>query len=388
MFKELSGAFEAQGLILDRIAPKMQTESCPIEEASGRVLAADLASPENLPSFDRAAMDGYAVDSSTVRGASPLTPVMLKLGLQAFPVRTGAEVTGYDAVVMLEDTAKRGDHLEVRAAVHKGKNLSKEGEDVRIGEVVMAAVRRLRPPDIALLAAVGISEVSVFKRPVVAVIPTGSELVTCREQPMPGQAREINSLMAQAYLRSWGAVPELFCIVPDSPELIKDAIASAIGKGADLVLLFGGTSVGERDYAPSVLKSMGELLVHGIRITPGKPTAFGFVHGVMVVCLPGYPVAAISALYLLVRPAVKRLAHLDERPRTISATLSRKIASRAGYVSMARVTVSGGYAEPIMTTGAGILSSVTRADGFVLIDEESEGLMAGETVEVMLFDEG
>jgi molybdopterin molybdotransferase len=153
-----------------------------------------------------------------------------------------------------------------------------------------------------------------------------------------------------------------------------------------MVVLIGGTSVGERDYAPQVLDEMGELLVHGVRIQPGKPTSFGQVDGKPVICLPGYPVAALAALYLFVRPAVKRMAHLPEDQPVHLARLSRKIASRAGYESIVRVALKGGEAEPIMASGAGILSSVARADGYVVVPEELEGLEGGEEVEVNLFE--
>ena len=153
-----------------------------------------------------------------------------------------------------------------------------------------------------------------------------------------------------------------------------------------MIVIIGGTSVGEKDYAPRVLIDMGELYVHGVRLQPGKPTAIGAVAGKPVVCLPGYPVAALSDLYLFVRPALKKMAHLkDDLPR-ISAKLARKIPSKAGYLSLVRVSLKDGEAEPIMISGAGILSSVTRADGFVVVPEELEGFEAGETVEVNLFE--
>jgi molybdopterin molybdotransferase len=153
-----------------------------------------------------------------------------------------------------------------------------------------------------------------------------------------------------------------------------------------MIIVIGGTSVGEKDYAPRVLAGMGELYVHGVRLQPGKPTAFGEVAGKPVVCLPGYPVAALSDLYLFVRPALKKMAHLNDALPKISARLARKIPSKAGYLSLVRVALKDGDAEPIMISGAGILSSVARADGFVIVPEELEGFEAGETVEVVIFE--
>jgi molybdopterin molybdotransferase len=186
--------------------------------------------------------------------------------------------------------------------------------------------------------------------------------------------------MARLYAEKWGSLATVHDIVPDDPELIRKAVVSNLD--ADMIILIGGTSVGEKDYAPKVLMELGDLLVHGVRIQPGKPTAFGRVQGKPVVCLPGYPVAALSDLYLFVRPALKKLAHLDDAVPKTTARLARKIASKPGYLGIVRVKIEGEMAIPIMTSGAGILSSVARADGFVIVPEELEGIEAGEMVEV------
>jgi molybdopterin molybdotransferase len=182
----------------------------------------------------------------------------------------------------------------------------------------------------------------------------------------------------------WGANARKTDIIPDDELKIREAIQA--NPDADIIVIIGGTSVGEKDYAPRVLAEMGELYVHGVRLQPGKPTAFGAVAGRPVVCLPGYPVAALSDLYLFVRPALKKMAHLSDSLPKVPATLARKIPSKAGYLSLVRVALKDGEAEPIMISGAGILSSVTRADGFVIVPEELEGFEAGETVEVVLFE--
>jgi len=157
-------------------------------------------------------------------------------------------------------------------------------------------------------------------------------------------------------------------------------------KDADMIIIIGGTSVGEKDYAPNVLAEAGKLLIHGVRVQPGKPTAFGTIRATPVVCLPGYPVAALSDLYLFVRPALKKMAHLNDSLPKITVRLARKIASRPGYVSVVRVALKNGVAEPIMVSGAGIMSSVAKADGFVIVPEEREGIEAGEMVEFRPFE--
>ncbi len=226
---------------------------------------------------------------------------------------------------------------------------------------------------------------AVYALPKVAIIPTGGELVDIGARSLePGEAYEINGLMARLYVEMWGGAARKREIVPDDPEKIRQAIEAE--QDADMIIIIGGTSVGEKDYAPRVLAEAGELLVHGVRVQPGKPAAFGVVAGKPVVCLPGYPVAALSDLYLFVRPALLKMAHLDDTLPKTRARLTRKIASKPGYLSIVRVALQDGEAEPIMVSGAGILSSVARADGFVIVPEEQEGMEAGETVEVNLFE--
>lgn len=328
-------------------------------------------------------MDGYAVRSTDTKGARPSSPVILENFL---PIRTGMEVpSDYDAVVMLEDSRLRKNALEITAEVHAYRNVSRIGEDIRQGDVVFREGHALRPPDIALLYALGVCSVQVYELPKVAIIPTGGELVPIGGGPLKtGEAYEINGLMTELYVKKWGASAKRSDIVPDDPEKIREAIAS--NQDADMIILIGGTSVGEKDFAPRVLNEMGELFVHGIRLQPGKPTAFAQVGSTLVVCLPGYPVAALADLYLYIRPALKKMAHLSDFLPKIQAKIARKIPSRPGYLSMVRVALKDGKAEPIMISGAGILSSVARADGYVIVPEELEGFEEGENVEVNLFE--
>ncbi len=346
-------------------------------------MSEDIRSPVSLPGFDRAAMDGFAVRSEDTKGAKPNAPALLDNFLA---LRTGMPVPGcYDAVVMSEDCRMRGTTLEITTQLHAYKNVSRIGEDISVGETVFSEGHTLRPPDVAMLSALGIGEVSVYERPKVVVIPTGGELVPIGLRTLcAGEAYEINGLMARLYAEKWGARAKKTDIVPDDEGLIREAISSSAD--ADMIIIIGGTSVGEKDYAPRVLEEMGELFVHGVRLQPGKPTAFGAVAGKPVVCLPGYPVAALSDLYLFVRPALQKIGHRSDHQPRVSARLARKIPSRPNYLSMVRVTLKDGEAEPIMISGAGILSSVAKANGFVVVSEEKEGLDAGETVEVMLFE--
>jgi molybdopterin molybdotransferase len=383
MFKRFCGAAAAKEMLLDRCLPIERTQFIPSVQAESRVISQEVRSPVSLPGFDRAAMDGFAVRSSDTNGARPHAPVFLD---KFQPVRTGMPVPGeYDAVMMLEDARLRESTLEITAQLHAYRNVSRTGEDIREGESVFSQGHTLRPPDVALLSALGIGEVQVYEKPKVVIIPTGGELVAIGSRALaPGEAYEINGLMARLYTQRWGALAEKSEIVPDDEGLIREAISANLH--ADLIIIIGGTSVGDKDYAPRVLSEMGELMVHGVRLQPGKPTAFGVVAGKPVVCLPGYPVAALFDLYLFVQPALQKIARRSDALPKVSARLERKIPSRPGYLSLVRVALKDGQAEPIMISGAGILSSVARANGFVVVPEQQEGLEAGENVEVMLFE--
>lgn len=386
MLSELKRADEALRILLEIVQPMQRAERIAVQDSDGRVLFEPVASAVNLPAFYRAAMDGFAVRSADTRGASPTNPVYLRLGTACEPVRTGMAVEDrFDAVVMLEDAQQRIDQVEVTAQVHPLKNISRIGEDISSGEEVLGSGHKMRPPDIALLAALGIEDVCVCSRPRISIIPTGGELVAIGERPLfPGEAYEICGLMAGLYIEKWGGIASIHDIVLDDPNLIRRAIESCLN--SDMIILIGGTSVGKRDYAPGVLEGLGSLLVHGVRVQPGKPIAFGSVECVPVICLPGYPVATLVDLYLFVRPALKKMAHQSDAAPKAAAKLSRKISSKAGYLGIVRVKLKGEFAEPIMTSGAGILSSVARADGFVIVSEELEGIEAGKTVDVLLIE--
>ena len=383
MFKRFSGAADALDMLIRRSQPLQRIELLSTLRGEGRVLSQDIFSPLSLPGFDRAAMDGFAVRSEETKGARPHAPVFLE---RFEPVRTGMPVpASYDAVVMLEDSRRRGSILETTAQPHPFKNVSRIGEDIAAGEKIFSRGHTLRPPDLSLLSALAIEQVEVYQRPKVAIIPTGGELLDIGSRPLqPGEAYEINSIMARLYAQKWGASVHKTDIIPDDEGLIREAIAA--NKEADLIIIIGGTSVGERDYVPRILAEMGELLVHGVRLQPGKPTAIGIVAETPVICLPGYPVAMLFDLYLFVRPALQRIGNRCDPQPKVRAVLTRKIPSRPGYLSLVRVALQGEQAEPIMVSGAGILSSVARADGFVLVSEAKEGLEAGETVDVFIFE--
>lgn len=392
MFKKRINADEARELFLNAFQPLPDTETLPIEDCDSRIIAEDIIAAINVPHYRRAAMDGFAVKASETLGAGSSSPVILKLGKSiekrtCVRVHTGSPMPeGADAVVMMEDAALLGERVEIFTHVHPFKNVGEIGEDVRKGETILKEGQRLRPCDIAVLASLGIRNIKVFRRPLVAVIPTGEELVSRQERELKeGEVYETNGLMASLYIKKWGGNPGLLDIVSDEPEKIKEAIMSALD--ADMIVISGGTSVGRRDYVPAMVESVGTLLVHGVGISPGKPTALGIIKCKPVVCMPGYPVAGMVALYYFARPALRKLGHMPDEPDTrVRVVLSEKIASRIGYKTFARVKIENGKAIPLATSGAGILSSVSKADGFVIIPENVEGYGKGEEVEVVLIE--
>lgn len=392
MFKERMNADEAKELFLSAFPPVPDTENLPIGDCDGRIIAGDIVANIDVPHYRRAAMDGFAVRASDTLGAGANSPVVIKLGQavdkgMCLRVHTGSAVPdGADAVVMMEDTVLHGDSVEIFAQLHPLKNIGETGEDIRKGEIILKEGQKLRPCDIAVLASLGIENIKVFRKPVVVIIPTGEELVPRGTGELKeGEVYETNGLMASLYIRKWGGNTKLLDIVTDSPEKINEAIMSSLD--ADMIIISGGTSVGKRDYVPAVVGSLGNLLVHGVGISPGKPAALGIINGKPVVCMPGYPVAGIVALYFFARAALRRLAHMPDEPdRTVRAVLSEKIVSRIGYKTFARVKLSNGKAIPLATSGAGILSSVSKADGFVIIPPNVEGYGKGEEVEVVMIE--
>lgn len=393
IIKELTKVEDAKTLFLNAICSISSTKHIPLIDCPERIVASSITSPRNVPHYRRAAMDGYAVQSSDTIGASITNPVMLDISNNAEQgmcarVHTGSNIPdGADAVVMIEDTASIGDMIEVRTQVHPNKHVGCIGEDMQKGELIFETGHLLRPCDIAVLASLGLMEVEVYKKPVVAIIPTGDEVIprTTTKIPPPGKVLETNGLMVGLYVEKWGGKARYCDIVPDVPELIKNAIQSNLD--ADMIILCGGTSVGERDHVPEVVDSIGNILVHGVGLSPGKPTALGIINNVPVVCMPGYPVAGLVGLFAFARPALRKVGNIPDIPDTIiRAHMSGKINSKEGYLTYARVVLKGNIAYPLMTSGSGVLSSVARANGFVIIPENVEGYEEGQNVNVVLID--
>ncbi|GAB7014460.1 molybdopterin molybdotransferase MoeA [Halolamina salina] len=396
-FKQRTRVDDALAALRDAVDPHGRAEEVPLAEADGRTLAATMAAPASVPSAPEAAMDGYAVRAGDTFGASDRSPEVLRavdeeptegtVGPgEAIRVHTGSALPeGADAVVMIEQVEPIADEVEVFDAVAEGENVAAAGEDVEEGQHLYDPGHVLRPSDLGLLKSVGVTEVPVFEKPEVTVIPTGDELV--QADPGPGETIETNGLTVARFVERWGGNVTELDPVKDDEAALKEAIHS--GLDGELVVTSGGSSVGERDLLPEVLEDLGDIVVHGVALKPGHPFGFAVCEGTPVLMLPGYPVATIVNAVQFLRPAIKRAmdAPLPPHPTT-EARLERKIASEPGVRTFARVRLEERPGEPLpaavptRVSGSGVLSSVALADGWVVVDEAAEGIDAGETVAV------
>jgi molybdopterin molybdotransferase len=390
-FTDVTVLANARQRLREAFDPIDRTDRVPLSAADGRVLAETVTAGRNVPHYDRAAMDGYAVRATDTFGASDRSPATLSIrdGGEVGPgdatwVHTGSALPpGADAVIMVEHTEAYGEDLEVLDGVADGENVAPVGEDVAADQPLFEPGHRLRPSDLGLLKAVGIDEVTVVDRPSVAVVPTGDELV--QADPDSGEVVETNGFTVSRYVRQWGGEPTYRDVVPDDRAALRSAIQRDLTR--DVIVTSGGSSVGRRDLLPDVLDSLGEMLFHGVAIEPGHPIGVGVVEERPVVMLPGYPVSTIVGSVQLLRPLLKHLQHCSTRELpTTEARLERKIASEPGERTFARVRLDERdgerVAEPTRTSGAGVLSSVALADGWVVVPEEREGIPEGERVAV------
>ncbi len=379
-------------------------ETVPLDRALGRVTAAPVWAKLSAPHYHAAAMDGYAVRAADTLGASEAQAVILQeiardgdpstLERPALAVNTGQPVPPWaDAVIMAEHVQPLGaGRLEIRAPVAPWQHVRPMGEDMVATELVLPANHILRPVDLGALAASGHHAVSVRRKPRVAIIPTGSELVSMDTTPKPGQIIESNSLVLAAQVEEWGGAATRWSIVPDALTQIRAAAAEA-ARAHDLVLINAGSSAGTEDYTARVVRELGELLVHGVAVRPGHPVVIGLLHvkgrRVPAIGVPGYPVSAALTGEIFVAPLLARwLGRPSEQRPTLQATLSRKVLSPAGDDEYLRVTVGKVGEQTIaapLPRGAGVITSLVRADGIVRIPRLSEGYDPGDAVTVELY---
>jgi molybdopterin molybdotransferase len=407
---------------LDAQLRPLEPETVSLRDASGRALATSIVSEVDVPGFDRATMDGYAVAAQSTEGAAaynrlPLTVIgdsmpgrpfdgSLAAG-QAVRIMTGAPMpAGSDAVLPAEwveltadgsrqaadvraplNLAKSAGHasrtIHALDGVSPGKNVGRRGEDIARGTVVLDSGRMLRPQDLGVLSSIGQGDVRAVRRPRVRLAVTGNELLPSGSRPRGFQIADSNGPMLAALIERDGGIVDFPGLVRDD----RDAILDALRADADIVIVSGGSSVGIEDLAPTLVAEYGELAVHGIAMRPSSPTGFGRLEHRLVFLLPGNPVSSLCAYDFFAGRAIRALGGRSKAwpYRSIRARLNRKVTSPIGRLDYARVKVVDGTVEPLSVGGASLLSSTTRADGFVIVSDDSEGFAAGTDVDVWLY---
>lgn len=385
---------------LDSQTHTLDAELVPLRGAAGRVLAETVVSDVDVPGFDRATMDGYAVVAQSTEGATVYNSLPLALRGDSLPGRpfagsigpgqavrimTGAPMpAGSDAVLPAEYAdASDGAVVAALTAMSPGKHVGKRGEDIVSGAPLLQPGRVLRPQDLGVLSSVGRADVRVRRRPRVRVVVTGNELLPSGSKPHGHRIADANGPMLTALIERDGGIVDFPGLVPDEPE----AILAALKSDADVVIVSGGSSVGIEDLAPMLVAKHGELAIHGIAMRPSSPTGLGRIEHRLVFLLPGNPVSCLCAYDFFAGRAIRALG--GRRPewsyRAVTGTLRRKISSPIGRLDYARVRIADGAVEPLAVGGASVLSSTTRADGFVLVPADSEGFAPGTDVKVWLY---
>jgi molybdopterin molybdotransferase len=402
--------------LIERQVAGLGTEEIDFRGSAGRILAGEVVAAEPVPAFDRAAMDGYAVRGEETFGATPYNPAVLRCIGEARPGRrcevavvpgaavqitTGSALPeGADTVVKVEATRRQGDLVSIFEPSPPGRHVGRCGEDITAGTVVLHAGRVLRPQDLGVLSALGAGTIRVIRRPHVVVIVTGDELLAPGTRAEGCRIADMNSVMLAPLIARDGGLATIVGPLPDDRDRLRAEICRAVAT-ADSLLISGGSSTGPEDHAPSLVAELGTLPVHGVALRPASPTGLGFLNvqrdqggfatnlAIPVVLLPGNPVSCLCAYDVFAGPIIRRLGG---RPigwpyRSVEAPLAQKLVSVVGRVDYARVRIEQGRVAPLAVSGASILSSTTRADGFVIIPSDREGYRAGTTVTVMLYDD-
>ena len=409
MFRKLLSLEKAKEVLKRSFSPKpIGVEQLPLSEMHGRVLAEDVAAPVDVPSFNRSTVDGYAVRAADTFGAEEDRPVALEFcghiaigepptviakNSMVAEIATGAPLPrGADAVVMLEYTVREDNTIFIHRAVSKGENVMKVGSDIQKGETILKRGQRISSREVGVLAALGLTQLTVYKRPKVAVISTGAEIVDPEDALPPGKIYDINAFTLSAAVRECGGEPINLGIVPDDMDPLKSALKKALDL-ADMVVTSGGVSVGPKDIIPQVLNRLGKpgVIVSGIAVKPGKPTTIAFIDEKPVFSLPGNPTSALLMFYQLVRPRIHCMTGIHEKaaPRVKAFAEKRMFSARGRrtftMVKLARDKSGRLIASPVALGLSGAITTLAKADGFVEISEKQQFIEAGEEVIVRLF---
>jgi len=410
--KGLMAVGQARELLLERLQYTVDAEILPLDEALGRISAVDICAPEDLPAHPRSTMDGYAVIAADTFGASESMPCYLDVTGEVFmgeiPGQTvhrgtcqriatgGLLPEGADSVVMFEHSVPVDATLvEIVKGVGAGSNIIGRGDDIESGQVAVTAGRHLRPQDLGLLAGLGLTEIAVRRKPRFGIVSTGDEIVAYGTTPPPGKIRNINTITLASQARKLGAEVYDYGIVADTTESFFPAIKKAVNEN-DLVVFSGGSSVGARDLGEQAVDTLGSpgILVHGVALRPGKPILIGLHGHTPVFGLPGHPVSAMVCFDLFVGPALEKIAGLRTESLPLSpyidALLARNVPSAAGRRDIVRVRLDhNSVAGPIrafpVLGKSGAISTLSRAHGYIVVDEDLQGVSENSQVKVYLY---
>jgi putative molybdopterin biosynthesis protein len=392
-YRNLKPLAEAQEIFFNHFRHFLvESEVVPVRMALGRLLLGPVKAARSVPAYNASAVDGIAVRAASTFAAFPETPVLLSLGTEAIQVNTGDPLPdNADAVVMIEKVELENDQCEIRESVYPWQNVRKTGEDIVKGEIVLPAYHRIRAYDQGALLAAGLLSVEVLRKPKVLIIPTGDEIMRpedVQDPVPPGVILEVNGQILASLATECGAECTVAEIVPDDLEKVKEAISSGLKASYDVVLTIAGSSSGSEDFTPSALSQLGELLVHGVTIMPGKPTLLAAIQGKPVIGVPGYPVSAVVAFREFIRPLLYQIqgAQAPDEEK-IEAFVGRKLPSKPGLEEHVRV-ICGKVGERVvaipLTGGAGMMTSLVRADGILRIAPEISGYSEGEKATIEL----
>ncbi len=409
MFRKLVSFDEAKQILRQNLSPKpLGAERVSLSKAQGRVLAQPVVAPINIPPFSRSIVDGYAVKAADTFGASEEKPVSLgfcgqvavgespsvvvEKGLAA-EIVTGAPLPeGADSVVMVEYTNRQGDNVLIHRPVSTGENMMAAGSDIRKGEMVLRKSRVLASREIGVLAAIGLTEVTVYKRPKVAIISTGAEVVEPGKTLPPGKIYDINAHALSAAVLESGGEPINLGIIPDKRDRLEKAFGKALAS-ADTVITSGGVSVGPKDLTPQIVDTLGKpgVIISGIAVKPGKPTTIAVVDGKPVFSLPGHPTSSLFMFTVFVRPILLKLAGRTEETvpklRAVTATKMFPARGRRTFIMVNLTYDKTGtlLATPVPTGLSGAITTLAKAEGFVEISEKQQFIDAGTEIDVYLF---
>ncbi|MEM2944527.1 MAG: molybdopterin-binding protein [Methanomassiliicoccales archaeon] len=390
---------EAKRLIEANVKPISKKETVSLSNAPFRVLAKDVFSNFDVPPYDRSAVDGYAVRAEDTFKAGKFEPVELRcIGAvhagelpqrlvrsgECMQIATGAMIPeGADAVVMVENTERSNNTVQIFRSLPPGSNISRKGEDIKAGTVVLKEGELLTPSKVGVLAAIGMIEVEVYARPKVLVVPTGNEVAEVGKPLRPGQVYDINSHTLSSILMENGCIYVRHSIVEDT----ADALTRVLGRAGeyDMIVLSGGSSAGDRDVLEGVISDLGRVIFHGVQIKPGKPTIFGVIGDTPVFGMPGYPTACLTNGYVFLAPAVRKMARLPKKQETIGIyPMAKKYAATLGRHQFLTVKVIDGYVYPAFKE-SGAITSMAHADGWVEVPPNVDILEKGTKVEVHFF---